>query len=405
MTILLVQTRRSVGRVAFTLALFALSACARNPKGSQAAIPNRSRDDLITEVRSRHRDLETAIQRGNLQEIGRHLAADAILVLPNRDTIRGPDAIIAQVERLHQTFQVEVLRGTAATGLMRCTDGVLERTEDWSMQVMKPDQTRDYLRDNFGIRWKASGDSLKISMVTLAAKGGVAPETADCVSLEAVQYSGSRISAFMALGTLIPMSYVESANALYAKSGYVQPKMQFPQFYPESDEPDSPAIIGVSGRVTKNLWLTVVGPRRNQNLIIGRCDREATTTNRTYININRQHFPIGFNADYHWGMLVVGAGPAVAHDKWNYQEVGLDPACGAGAQRTIRQEITRNENTMGMSGNITFNFPIQRHTSLTFRNQFFRFPAADWPALTATGQKFDAPDNWWIFGFGFRTTF
>jgi hypothetical protein len=98
--------------------------------------------------------------------------------------VRGAPAIAEQVQRLFASYKVESVRATAAVRMVQCTDGMLERTGDWSMQVVKPDKSQDFPRSTFGVRWTLVGDSLRISLISFAVKGGLSSGDTHCTSVD-----------------------------------------------------------------------------------------------------------------------------------------------------------------------------------------------------------------------------
>jgi hypothetical protein len=327
-----------------------------------------------------------------------HVAPNAKLVLPAGDTITGRDAIGQALARLHRTFTIQSLRATAAQSAERCWDGVLEKTGDWTMSHRLPDESSDFKRDAFAIKWTAVGDSIKASLISLAAKGGMTLEQGNCVSVNALKYAGVRMSMFMTLGTFIPHSYTQSARDAYAAEGYSNPNVGIPDIIPEGDRPDAPALIGISGRLTDKVWLTAAFPWHSENVQIGQ--RNPGTDE--YVNINRQHFPVGVMADYKWRAMTFGLGPAVARDKWFYQEIDLSGDGGVVYRQVQREEFSKI--LVGTAGNISANVRINGRASLVFRNQMYWFPTTKLPP-TKTGDDVRIRDFWNILGFGLKMAY
>jgi hypothetical protein len=366
---------------------------------SGAPTPARPQDELVTEIRARHSEMLDAIRSNNIDAVMLHVAPNAKLVLPAGDTIMGRDAIGAALARLHRTFTIQSLRATAAQSAERCWDGVLERTGDWTMAVQLPDQSADFKRDAFAIKWTAVGDSIKASLISLAAKGGMTLDQGNCVSVNAMKYAGVRVSAFMTLGSFMPQSYTQSARDAYAAEGFANPNMGMPDLIPEGRRPDPPAIVGISGRLTDKVWLTVAFPRRAENVIIGQ--RNLGTFD--YVNINRKHFPIGVMADYKWKQLSFGLGPAIAHDQFFYQERDMaSEGGGTFAMQIQREEYSKN--LIGAAGSVAANVRINGRAALLLRQQMYLFPTTRFPALK-TGEDVQIRDFWNIFGFGLKMAY
>jgi hypothetical protein len=383
--------------VGLGLAAVATACTPGNKRLTSAPIPNRSTDDLTAELRARHNDLLDAIGRGSAAGVAKHLAANALLVLPTGDTIRGSEQIVRQVERLTQTLRIESVRATAAAELVRCTDGLLERTGDWTMQIVRPDDSREFKRDMFGVRWTTNGDSLQISMITLASRTGLAEEESQCVSVDALKFSGTRVAAFFMIGNAMPVSYTAAAAHEYGQHGYGTPRLAKPDLYPEGHRPDAPELIGLSGRLTHSLWLTATTPMVPQNFIIGK----RNPSSYSFVNINRLHRPVGVTLDYNWRQFTFGAGPALAIDGWFYQEVLLaQTSTGSG----VHSSANYNKTKLGASGNASLNMAMAPNMTMMFRGQLFAFPTEQLPRLS-TGEDVRIRDLQMIFGVGFKLAY
>jgi ketosteroid isomerase-like protein len=364
------------------------------------AMSRRSLDDLVAEIRVQHTDIVEAIRNANVPRAVRHLTPDAKLVLPNGDTIRGREAIGREIERLHGTYTIEAVRATAAARVIRCTDGLLERTGDWALQVVKPDQSREFLREAFGARWVYTPDSMRISLLTLRAPTGLSAEDAACIDTESVRLSQSRFRMFVTAGVLMPAGYVSSARHEYGTVGFGNVNIGTSTVFPEGKLPDAPAYLGFGTRLYRDFWVSVTTPRRSASYEIGRCNR----IDSTHVNINRKHFPVGLSLDYQRGIFSIGAGPARSWDSWYYQELGLQTACGSGGTPDVLQRTSYDKQLTGMTGHIATTVPINAYTGFMLRAQFFRFPSEELPALKS-GAVVSVRDLTTVLGLGMRVTF
>ncbi len=172
-------------RCSVALAAVALIACAPTHPGSLTAKPGRSHNDMVAEIRIHHNDILDAIRAGDPDRISRQITPLAVLILPPHDTIRGAPAIALQVAKLFKTYPIEAVRATAAARTVQCTDGMLERTGDWSLQVVKPDKSRTSCATRSGCAGPPWGTSLRISMISFTAvRGGLSEGDAHCTNVD-----------------------------------------------------------------------------------------------------------------------------------------------------------------------------------------------------------------------------
>jgi hypothetical protein len=370
-------------------AAVSFAACVPSPS-SQAPIPARSEDSLVNEIRKRHALVVDIVRLGDTSQLARAVSSDAILVIPSGDTLRGRTAIAGAVMELHRSLPLEMVRAAPSPRdrLVRCFDGVLDGSGEWSLGVTNPDSSLRFIRGPVGIQWVANGDSLTPGIIDLS-KDVLRPEMTGCRSTAAARYGARRWEVFYSLAVMRPTTFHKAADVELRSQGYKLSNSPLQSRYPNGKPPVPLELLGVRRRVTDRIWLSASVPRRAETTDLGRCD--ISTYNHVHIHRRRQLRLVSL--DYRWPMgTALGVGPAVSRDRYHYQEFDfyqrppeqVYSSCGSAAAVRLGDSSVVTRTAFGATAHAEHQVMIAPNAGFILRFQAIHFPTAPGPT-TAYG--------------------